>query len=117
MKGKSLSRVRLVATPWTAAYQAPQSMGFTRQEYWSGVPLPSPRRVEEEVKRKGFPCIGLERCRYLTKFPYRNPGCKHACVYECTSMWLLREKGEGTRDKTERDRLNPDRIGFWAPPS
>ena len=38
MKGKSLSRVRLLATPWTAAYQAPLSMGFSRQEYWSGVP-------------------------------------------------------------------------------
>ena len=38
---KSLSRVRLFATPWTAAYQAPPSMGFSRQEYWSGVPLPS----------------------------------------------------------------------------
>ena len=39
MKVKSLSRVRLLATPWTAAYQAPLSMGFARQEYWSGVPL------------------------------------------------------------------------------
>ena len=42
MNVKSLSRVRLLATPWTAAYQAPQSMGFSRQEYWSGLPLPSP---------------------------------------------------------------------------
>ena len=39
VKVKSLSRVRLLATPWTAAYQAPPSMGFSRQEYWSGVPL------------------------------------------------------------------------------
>ena len=39
---KSLGRVRLLVTPWTAAYQAPPSMGFSRQEYWSGVPLPSP---------------------------------------------------------------------------
>ena len=43
LKVKLLSRVRLLATPWTAAYQAPQSMGFSRQEYWSGVPLPSPK--------------------------------------------------------------------------
>ena len=43
VKVKLLSRVRLLATPWTAAYQAPLSMGFSRQEYWSGVPLPSPR--------------------------------------------------------------------------
>ena len=42
MKVKSLSRVRLLGTPWTAAYQAPPSMGFFRQEYWSGLPLPSP---------------------------------------------------------------------------
>ena len=42
MKGKSLSRVRPSATPWIAAYQAPPFMGFSRQEYWSGVPLPSP---------------------------------------------------------------------------
>ena len=42
VKVKLPSRVRLLATPWTAAYQAPPSMGFSRQEYWSGVPLPSP---------------------------------------------------------------------------
>ena len=42
VKVKSLSCVGLLATPWTAAYQAPPSMGFSRQEYWSGVPLPSP---------------------------------------------------------------------------
>ena len=42
VKVKSLSPVRLLATPWTAAYQAPLSMGFSRQEYWSTVPLPSP---------------------------------------------------------------------------
>ena len=41
-KVKSLSCGRLLATPWTAAYQAPPSMEFSRQEYWSGVPLPSP---------------------------------------------------------------------------
>ena len=42
VKVKFLSRVWLFETPWTAAYQAPPSMGFSRQEYWSGVPLPSP---------------------------------------------------------------------------
>ena len=41
-KVKWLSRVRLFATPWTVAYQAPPSMGFSRQECWSGWPLPSP---------------------------------------------------------------------------
>ena len=42
VKVKSLRCVRLFATPWTVAYQAPLSLGFSRQEYWSGVPLPSP---------------------------------------------------------------------------
>ena len=49
MKVKSLSRVRLFATPWTAAYQAPLSMGFSRQEYWSGLPLPSPNMLSRLV--------------------------------------------------------------------
>ena len=43
MKVKSLGRVQLLATPRTTAYQAPPSMGSSRQEYWSGVPLPSPK--------------------------------------------------------------------------
>ena len=42
VKVKSLSHVRLFATPWTAAHQAPLSMGFSRQQWWSGLPLPSP---------------------------------------------------------------------------
>ena len=45
VKVKLLSHVWLLATPWTAAHQAPPSMGFSRQEYWSGVPLPSPEVV------------------------------------------------------------------------
>ena len=57
MKVKSLSRVRLLVTPWTAAYQAPPSMGFSRQEYWSGVPLPSlilPQNIPNTLSRKSF---------------------------------------------------------------
>ena len=42
VKVKSLSRVQLFATPWTVAYQTPLSMGFSRQECWSGLPFPSP---------------------------------------------------------------------------
>ena len=48
----NLSRVRLLATPWTAAYQAPQSTGFSRQEYWSGVPSPSPTPMDRLSKQK-----------------------------------------------------------------
>ena len=44
---KSLSRVRLSATPWTVAYHAPPSMGFSRQEYWSGLQFPSPEDLPD----------------------------------------------------------------------
>ena len=52
VKVKSLCCVRLLATPWTAAHQAPPPMGFSRQEYWSGVPLPSPKTVKGRLKKK-----------------------------------------------------------------
>ena len=52
MKVKSLSHVQLFATPWTAAFQAPLSMGFSRQEYWSGLPLPSLDRYRVIGKRQ-----------------------------------------------------------------
>ena len=48
VKAKALSRVRLLVSLWTAAHQAPPSMGFSRQEYWSGVPLPAPASVWDE---------------------------------------------------------------------
>ena len=51
MKEKSFSRIQLLATPWTAAYQAPLSMGFARQEYWSGLPLPSPLDHGSDAQR------------------------------------------------------------------
>ena len=53
VKEKLLSRVRLLATPWTADYQAPPSIGFSSQEYWSGVPLPSPIIYTRMAKIKG----------------------------------------------------------------
>ena len=58
MKVKSLSRVQFLATPWTAAYQAPPSMGFSRQESWSGLPLPSPI-VTLSIPEYGFPVVQL----------------------------------------------------------
>ena len=51
---KSLSRVRLFATPWTVAYQTPLSMGFSRQECWSGVPLPSPKLYSATAATKSL---------------------------------------------------------------
>ena len=67
VKVKLLSRVRLSATPWTAAYQAPLSMGFSRQEYWSGVPLPSPVtwKVTINIMRREY--WSSERLWLITK--------------------------------------------------
>ena len=56
-KVKSLSRVRLFATLWTEAYQAPLSMGFSRQEYWSGLPLPSPGHLPHPGIEPGSPAL------------------------------------------------------------
>ena len=55
VKVKSLSHVRLFATQWTVAYQAPLSMRFSRQEYWSGVPFPSPGDLPNPGIEPGFP--------------------------------------------------------------
>ena len=57
VKAKLLSRVRLFATPWTAAYQAPLSMGFPRQEYWSGLPFPSPGDHPDPGVEPGSPAL------------------------------------------------------------
>ena len=56
-KLKSLSRVRLFATPWTVAYQAPPSMGFSRQEGWSGLPFPSPGDLPDPGIKPGSPTL------------------------------------------------------------
>ena len=54
---KSLSRVRLIVTPWTVAYQASPSMGFSRQEYWSGLPFPSPGDLPDLGIEPGSPAL------------------------------------------------------------
>ena len=74
MKGKSLSHLRLLATPWAAAYQAPPSMGSSRQEYWSGVPqsqlFPAYTQVYSRQAVVLFNCIWnvVERERQLLFF-------------------------------------------------
>ena len=59
VKVKSLSHVRLLATPWTSAHQAPPSMGLSRQEYWNGVPLPSPGGINNGPQRRQPPIPDL----------------------------------------------------------
>ena len=63
VKVKSLSRVQPSATPWTAAFQAPPSMGFSRREYWSGVPLPSPSACIISPIYFIFSCHKLDRIK------------------------------------------------------
>ena len=70
VKVKSLSRVRLLVTPWTAAYQAPPSMGFSRQEYWSGVPLPSPSGPWGNPKQNIHPCLKYQLLDYFMQLPH-----------------------------------------------
>ena len=89
VKGKSLSRVGLFVTPWTEAYQAPPPMGFSRQEYWSGLPLPSPqsgdRSLEFSRRRKGetffFPLHSLVSVNYTTQFKL--------CTRDYTTVYLV----------------------------
>ena len=70
VKVKSPSRVRLFATPWTVAYQAPPSMGFSRQEYWSGVPFPSPGDLPNPGMEPGSPAFQADA---LTSKPPGKP--------------------------------------------
>ena len=70
VKVKSLSRVRLFATPWTVAYQAPPSMGFSRQEYWSGLPFPSPGDLPDPGIEPGSPAFQADA---LTSEPAGKP--------------------------------------------
>ena len=69
VKVKSLSRVQLLATPWTAPYQAPPSMGFSRQKYWSGVPLPSPKGIYTQPWKKLKLCH-LQQCTWPFQWSY-----------------------------------------------
>ena len=79
MKVKSLSHVQLFATPWTAAYQAPPSMGFSRQEYWSRVPLPSP--LQPLVRQLRNICFSSRLDKvFSSKILFiENHGQPHAC--------------------------------------
>ena len=76
---KSLSRVRLFTTPWTVAYQAPSSMGFSRQEYWSGLPFPSPGDLPDPGIELGSPAL---RADALTSEPSNTQHLhKYACKF------------------------------------
>jgi len=84
VKVKSLSHVWLVATPWTAAYQAPLSMGFSRQEYWSGVPLPS-LKMMKVIKRANLLMQSIIRYFNIFETVLRQKGKNlKSCPWEVT---------------------------------
>ena len=81
VKEKSLRPVHLFATPWTAAYQAPRPMGFSRQEYWSGVPLPSPNLLEESGNT--FPFWEEQQAKrklFLSSFSFESCSIRMWCL-------------------------------------
>ena len=77
VKVKSLSRVQLFATPWTVAHQAPPSMGFSRQEYWSGVPFPFPGDLPNRGIKPRSPALQADA---LTSEPLGKPKC-FVCLF------------------------------------
>ena len=81
VKVKSLSRVRVFETPWTAAYQAPRSMGFSRQEYWSEVPLPSPMTNLDSILKSRH--ITLPTKAHLVK------ALVLFCALACILFWIF----------------------------
>ena len=75
---KSLNHVRLFVIPWTVAYHAPPSMGFSKQEYWSGLPFPSP----EDLPKPGIEPGSLAAPALLAdSFPNEPPGKLNAYTY------------------------------------
>ena len=73
-KVKSLSRVRLFVTPWTVAHQAPLSMGFSRQEYWNGLPFPSPGDLPDPGIEARSPAL------WADSLPSEPPGKPHTNI-------------------------------------
>ena len=87
---KLLSRVRLFATPWTVAYQAPPSMGFSRQEYWSGLPFPSPGDLPDPGIESRSPAFQADA---LTSEPPGKPRPtyfyqSHGLIYSSNKRFL-----------------------------
>ena len=70
-----LNCIQLFAAPWTAAHQAPLSMEFSRQEYWSGLPFPSPEDLPNPGIEPASPCISCTSRQFFTTVPPGKPFC------------------------------------------
>ena len=87
-KVKPLSRVRLFATPWTIAHQSPLSMGFSRQEYWSGLPFPPPGDLPQPGIELTSPACQVD------SLPLSHPGNPQRELFDTTATWWERSLGE-----------------------
>ena len=99
---KSLSRVRLFATPWTVAYEAPPSRGFSRQEYWSGSPFPSPGDLPDPGIKPSSPTLEADA---LTSEP---PGKPKTIYQDKDNDYIYTQNdsismGEGVSQKENED--------------
>ena len=113
MKVKSLSRVLLLATPWTAAHQAPPSMGFSKQEYWSGAPLPSPSTGRLQIQLvKNQPAMKETPVRSLGREdPLERAMATHSSILAWRIPWAgdpgrLQSTGSQRVGHNRTDRLS-----------
>ena len=103
VKVKSLSRVRLFATPWTVAHQAPLSMGFSRQEYWSGLPFPSPGDLPDPGIEPRSPALQADT---LTSEPPGKPDTEPlAKIHEPYSSTMKIKSGQSAALSLEGDKF------------
>ena len=119
MKVKTLSCVRLLATPWTAAYQAPPSMGFSRQEYWSGVPLSSPKQylplLLHHFSRVRL-CATPETAAHQASHPWDSPG-KNTGVGCHFLLQCMKVKNDSEVTQSCPTLVTPWTAAYQAPPS
>ena len=104
------SCVQFFATPWTIAYQAPLSMGFSRQEYWSGLPYPPPRDLSSSgiepgspALHEGFPCVSSGK---ESKSPWRRERLPTLACWPGEFHGLYSPWGHKESDMTERFSLS-----------
>ena len=126
MKVKSLSHVRLLATPWTAAHQAPPSIGFFRQEYWSGLTFPSLGDLPDPGIKLGSPALQavsspyepeiLFMCKCIFIFVYKYKFVRNCLLYQnpLNNRLPSLSGGEGNGTPLQYSCLeNPMDGGAW----
>ena len=106
-KVKSLSHVQPFATPWTVAYQALPSMGFSRQEYWSGLPFPSPGDLSNPGIKPGSPALQTDA------LPSEQPGKPRPEYWSWKALPFFRGSSQ-SRDQTQVSHIAGGFFTNWA---